>query len=135
MDDDAVSTTSVTARADVPAAPQLAVLVGLEGGALDAQRPGLNLPGACGAAPRKPLHEDVLPAGLHEVKGVLADVARDDDRVGVAERAEALAVDAVAHVEEQVEVGAVKCPPLPLENHHFAFARSNVRNQFRPVRR
>src|SRR5260221_5458078 len=39
-----------------------------------------------------------------ELVAELRDVRRDDDRVGVAERAEALAVDPVAHVEEEVEV-------------------------------
>src|SRR4051794_17620613 len=39
-----------------------------------------------------------------ELGAELCDVARDDDRVRVAERAEALAVDAVADVEQQVEV-------------------------------
>src|SRR3954454_8354080 len=44
----------------------------------------------------------------------LRDVARDDDRVGVAERAEALAVDPVAHVEQQVELALARGAVLEL---------------------
>src|SRR5437763_6288491 len=44
----------------------------------------------------------------------LRDVARDDDRVRVAERAQALAVDAVADVEQQVEVALRRAPVLQL---------------------
>src|SRR5258707_3422665 len=44
----------------------------------------------------------------------LRDVARDDDRVGVTERAEALAVDPVADVQQQVEVLLRGAPVLEL---------------------
>src|SRR4051812_41989646 len=44
----------------------------------------------------------------------LRDVARDDDRVRVAERAQALAVDAVADVEQQVEVALRRASVLQL---------------------
>src|SRR3954462_2177434 len=49
-----------------------------------------------------------------ELAAELRHVARDDDRVGVAERAEALAVDAVAHVEQQVELALGGAPVLEL---------------------
>src|SRR5437764_7822371 len=49
-----------------------------------------------------------------ELVAELRDVARDDDRVGIAERAEALAVDAVADVEQQVEVGLRRAAVLEL---------------------
>src|SRR5437868_2010408 len=39
-----------------------------------------------------------------ELVAELVDVARDRDRGGLAQRAEALAVDPVAHVEEEVEL-------------------------------
>src|SRR3954452_13955042 len=41
---------------------------------------------------------------LLELAAELVDVTRDRDRRRLAERAEALAVDAVAHVEQQVEL-------------------------------
>src|SRR6187200_2363412 len=41
---------------------------------------------------------------LEELLAELRDVARDGDRVGVAERAQARAVDSLAHVEQEVEV-------------------------------
>src|SRR5690348_4239533 len=41
---------------------------------------------------------------LLELAAELADVARDCDRRGLTERAEALAVDAVADVEQEVEL-------------------------------
>src|SRR5215212_6305155 len=44
----------------------------------------------------------------------LVHVARDDDRVRVPERAQALAVDAVAHVEQQVELALARAPVLEL---------------------
>src|SRR5436309_10805907 len=49
-----------------------------------------------------------------ELVAELRDVARDDDRVGVAERAQALAVDAVADVEQQVEFAFVRPAVLQL---------------------
>src|SRR5260370_30195238 len=39
-----------------------------------------------------------------ELGAELLDVARDRDRRGLAERAEALAVDAIAHVQQKVEL-------------------------------
>src|SRR6267142_1836656 len=49
-----------------------------------------------------------------ELVAELRDVARDDDCVRVAERAEALAVDPVADVEQQVEVLLRGAPVLEL---------------------
>ena len=60
-----------------------------------------------------------------ELVAELVDVARDGDRVGVAERAEALADDAVADVEQQVEVGLRRAAVLDLleDLRHPARAR------------
>src|SRR5262249_35616179 len=53
-----------------------------------------------------------------EVRLVLAaelvDVAEDRDRIGVAERAQALAHDSIAHREQEVEVGLRPAPVLDL---------------------
>src|SRR5262245_30563217 len=57
-----------------------------------------------------------------ELVAELVDVARDRHRGRVAERAEALAEDAVADVEQQVELGLLRVAVLDLvqELHHPA---------------
>src|SRR5579883_2631481 len=49
-----------------------------------------------------------------ELVAELVDVARDRDRIGVSERAEALAEDPVADREQQVELALVRAPVLDL---------------------
>ena len=58
-------------------------------------------------------HAAVVDVRL-ELVAELVDVARDRDRVRVSERAEALAEDAVADVEQQVEIGLVAAAVLDL---------------------
>ena len=48
----------------------------------------------------------------HELGAELVDVARDRDRRRLAERAQALAVDPVAHVQQQVELGLLRLAGL-----------------------
>src|SRR5258707_9140856 len=59
-----------------------------------------------------------------ELVAELRDVAGDDDRVRVAERAEALAVDPVADVEQQVEVALRRAAVLELAQDRRQPARA-----------
>src|SRR5881392_1546945 len=59
-----------------------------------------------------------------ELVAELRYVARDDDRVGVTERAQALAVDAVADVEQQVELSLARPAVLELAQDRRQPARA-----------
>src|SRR5205823_13029668 len=69
-----------------------------------------------------------------ELVAELGDVARDDHRVRVAERAEALAVDAVADVEQQVELALRRAAVLELAQDRRQPARALAARRALPAR-